>query len=108
MLFTDVLFYFYVVAVGFVSAGLSASLHQLLTGEPLAFACARARGAGVLAGILLRVAAGPAILMRNALKGARAGRPAHWLALSTVIASLWSFFSGVLMLELLLRAGLIA
>lgn len=107
MLFPDAIFCAYIMAVGFVFAGMSASLHQLVTGRPLRFECA-GYGFAVVFAVLVRVFAGPAILMRNAIKGALLGRPPYWLALSAIIASLWSFFSGIIMLELLVRAGLFA
>lgn len=108
LLLPDAIFCLYIIAVGFVLAGLSASLHQLVTGRPLRFEFASARAFAIILGLPLRAFAGPAILMRNAIKGALLGRPPYWLALSTIIASLWSFFSGVLLIELLLRFGFLA
>jgi len=108
LLLPDAIFCTYIIAVGFVFAGLSASFHQLVTGEPLRFECASGYGFAIVLKVMVRVFAGPAILMRNAIKGALRGRPPYWLALSTIIASLWSFFSGIVMLELLVRAGVFA
>ena len=108
MLLPDAIFCLYIIAVGFVLAGLCASSHQLITGRPLRFDCTSSRGLLIVWNVVVRVFAGPAILMRNAIKGALLGRPPYWLALSTIIASLWSFFSGVLMIELLVRSGIIA
>ena len=108
MLVPDAVLCTFIIAVGFVFAGLSSSLHQLVTGEPLRFECAPGRGLSVVLNVVVRVFAGPAILMRNAIKGAMRGRPPYWLALSTIIASLWSFMSGIVMLELLVRAGVFA
>ena len=46
------------------------------------------------------------ILMRNALRDVFVeGRPASWLVLPTIIAGIWSFFSGVVVLELFLNLG---
>ena len=54
--------------------------------------------------VLRALLAGPVIVMRNAIRGAiLEQRAPHWLALSTVISTVWSFFSGVVMLELLFR-----
>ena len=108
MLVPDAIFCLYIIAVGFVLAGLCASSHQLVTGRPLRFECAPTASLTIVLSILVRVFAGPAILMRNAIKGALLGRPPYWLALSTIIASLWSFFSGVLMIKLLVRSGILA
>ena len=57
-----------------------------------------------LGGVLLRVLAGPAILMRNAWRGLRIqSRPKIWFGLSAMIAAVWSLFSGALLLDLLLN-----
>jgi hypothetical protein len=54
--------------------------------------------------VLLRVLAGPAILMRNAWRGLRIqSRSKIWFGLSAVIATLWSLFSGALLLDLILK-----
>jgi hypothetical protein len=59
---------------------------------------------GSLGGVLLRVAAGPAILMRNAWRGLHLkGRPKIWFGVSTAIAAVWSLFSGAILLDLILR-----
>ncbi len=100
----QLLVYSYVMAVGFVAAGLCASFAQLMTGRPLAFAVMPQPAVLAPAAVLTRVLAGPAIIMRNAIRGAlREGRPALWLVASTLIASLWSFFSGAVVLEVVLR-----
>jgi hypothetical protein len=63
--------YLYVIAVGVVAAGVLASLVQLVSGEPMRFSIEPDTFLESLAGILLRVLAGPAILMRNAWRGQR-------------------------------------
>ena len=93
--------YAYVTAIGFCAAGLSASLSQLLTGRPMAFSLEHAAPRPTVVGVLARVVAGPAIVMRNAIKAALMGRPPHWLMLSTLISVVWSFCSGVVLLELI-------
>jgi len=53
--------------------------------------------------VLLRVWAGPAILMRNAWRGLRIqSRPKIWFGLSMAIAAVWSLFSGAVLLNLIL------
>lgn len=99
----EYLFYAYVSAIGFCAAGLLASFSQLVTGAPMGFALEPQRQGHVLPSIVARVLAGPAIVMRNALRAALRGRAPYWLALSTLISVLWSFFSGVLILELIYR-----
>lgn len=100
----EYLFYAYVTAIGFCAAGLCTSGWQLVTGRPLRFGLQIERTAPAVFGVFARVLAGPAIVMRNAIKGAMIeGRAPFWLALSTFISTIWSFFSGVVLLELLFR-----
>lgn len=98
---SDFYLHIYVTAIGFVTAGLLASSSQLVTGHPLGFTIGER--ASVLASILsvvTRVIAGPVILLRNALRGRLIeGRALYWLAMSMVVATVWSFFSGVVVLE---------
>ena len=94
--------YLYVTAVGFVAAGVLASFVQLLSGEPMRFTIEPKSILDSLAGVLLRVVAGPAILMRNAWRGQKLReRPKIWFGVSAVIAAVWSLFCGALLLDLL-------
>jgi MFS superfamily sulfate permease-like transporter len=96
--------YLYVTAVGFVAAGLLASFVQLVSGQPLNFGLEPDSVIASITGVLLRVLAGPAILMRNAWRGRRLEtRAPIWLGLSTLIAGLWSLFSGTLVLAVIFR-----
>ncbi len=97
----EICLYAYVTAIGFCAAGLAASLAQLLTGRPMAFALDLAGPPPTFLGVFASIVAGPVLLMRNALTAALQGRAAHWLALATVIAVVWSFCSGVVLLELI-------
>jgi Family of unknown function (DUF6949) len=91
--------YLYVTAVGFVAAGLLASFVQLVSGEPLRFTLEPDSVLASIVGVLLRVLAGPVILMRNAWRGRRLeARAPIWLGLSILVAGLWSLFSGTLVL----------
>lgn len=99
----EYLFYFYVTAIGFCAAGMAASLSQLVTGQPLRFGFHGAARASAVLGVFTRVLAGPAIVMRNAVRAALRGRAPYWLAISTVISAAWSFFSGAVILELVYR-----
>lgn len=102
----EVFLYGYVTAVGFVFAGLCQSLAQWVTGRPLGFALETDAGLPAIAGIFGRMFAGPAILMRNAVLGAvREGREPFWLVLSTFIAAIWSFLSGILVLAVVLSVS---
>ncbi len=93
--------YAFVTATGFVTAGLCTSFAELWTGRRLRFEMLDPRPRVLPLGITARVLAGPFIIMRNATKAALVGRPAQWLVLSTIIAVFWSFFSGVVILQLL-------
>jgi len=61
--------YLYVMAVGFVAAGVLSSFVQLVSGEPMRFTVEPKSILDSLANVLLRMMAGPAILMRNAWRG---------------------------------------
>ncbi|MFO7477993.1 MAG: hypothetical protein R6X03_06580 [Methyloceanibacter sp.] len=96
--------YSYVAAVGFVAAGLLASFVQMVSGQPMRFGIEPNLLLSSVGGVLLRVLAGPAILMRNAWRGMRLeARPKIWFGVSTVIAAVWSLFSGAVLLDLILQ-----
>jgi hypothetical protein len=96
--------YVYVAAVGFVSAGVLASFVQFISGKPMRFGMEPNSIHGSIGGVLLRVAAGPAILMRNAWRGLYLkGRPKFWFGISAAIAAVWSLFSGAVLLDIVLR-----
>lgn len=103
----DFLFYVYVTAIGFCAAGLCTSSWQLVTGRPLKFGLQIERTIPAIFGVFARVVAGPVIMMRNAIRGALTeGRAPFWLALSTFISTVWSFFSGVVLLEFVFRLAI--
>jgi Family of unknown function (DUF6949) len=96
--------YLYVMAVGFVTAGLLASFVQLVSGQPMRFGIEPDSILASLAGVMLRVLAGPAILMRNAWRGLKLqARPKIWFGVSAAIAAVWSLFSGAVLLNLILQ-----
>jgi hypothetical protein len=100
----------YAAACGFVAAGILASAHQVLTGQPARFAIdLETLGRGLL-GVMLCAFAGPFIIMRNAIRGRMIeNRPVGWLVASTAIATGWSLCSGIVVVQFVLamRAGLI-
>ena len=96
--------YLYITAVGFVAAGLLASFVQLISGEPMRFRIEPDSVLASIGGVLLRVLAGPAILMRNAWRGmVIERRPMGWFGASLAIAALWSLFSGAVLLDLIMN-----
>jgi len=93
-----------VTAAGFVAAGLLASFVQLVSGEPMRFGVEPNSLLASVGGVILRVLAGPAILMRNAWRGLRIqARPKIWFDVSAAITAVWSLFSGALLLDLILK-----
>ncbi len=96
--------YLYATAVGFVAAGVLSSFVQLVSGEPMRFGIEPSSILASLGGVMLRVLAGPAILMRNAWRGLRLeARPKFWFGVSAAIASVWSLLSGATLLALILK-----
>ena len=95
----------YTIAVGFVTAGLIGSFYQLMTSQPVAFELLHKQGSAAIFGVLTLVIAGPAVIMRNAIRARLLEeRPGHWLALSTVISAAWSFLQGVFILSFVVSA----
>lgn len=91
------------IAIGFAFAGISVSSYTLFTDRRLKFESAAEEGAILAPRLALLFLSGPYILMRNALKAAIRGfRPLYWLALSTIVASSWSFCTGLAILNLYL------
>jgi hypothetical protein len=96
--------YLYATAVGFVAAGVLSSFVQLVSGEPMRFGIEPSSILASFGGVMLRVLAGPAILMRNAWRGLRLeARPKFWFGISAAIAAVWSLLSGALLLVLILK-----
>ena len=93
----------YATSVGFVSAGVLGSFHQLLTRRPPSFIVTLDSWMTMFVSILMCVFAGPFIIMRNAVRGRRIEkRPIGWLVASTAIAGAWSLCSGIVMIAMVL------
>lgn len=89
----------YIMAVGFVTAGIIASFVQLVSGKPARFELAPDTLLASIGGVMLGLTAGPAILMRNAWRGMWIeARPPFWFLLSLMVAGVWSMFSGAIVL----------
>lgn len=100
----SVAIYLYVTAVGFVAAGVLSSFVQLVSGQPMRFGIEPNSILASIGGVLLRVLAGPAILMRNAWRGLKIqARPKFWFGISAAIAAVWSLLSGAVLLDLILN-----
>jgi len=87
-------------AMGFACAGVAASFYKLVTSRPISFELADAARYHLLLGFVVLMFAGPAVIMRNAVRGRMIERRAiQWLILSTVIAVLWSFLAGITLIH---------
>ena len=99
-----IIVYMYLTAVGFVLAGVLSSFVQLVSGQPMRFVTEPAPILQALGSVVLRVFAGPAILMRNAWAALRIEtRPNGWFWCSAAIAGVWSLFIGTLFVDLALK-----
>lgn len=90
-------------AVGFVAAGIAASVYKMVTLEAARFALLGSGALAILSTFLFFAVSGPAIIMDSAMKR-RLGDAdaAGWLVASLVVAGLWSVCSGILVLGLVL------
>jgi hypothetical protein len=93
----------YAAATGFVSAGLLASFYQLMTTEPPRFRVAETSIVAGTLSVILCMFAGPFMLMRVALfnHGALL-QSAGSRVVAGLLASGWSFCSGVVVLQFVL------
>lgn len=100
---SDALVFAYVIAVGFVTAGVLSSFIQLVSGQPMRFVLEHRSRAAAIASVVLRVFAGPEILMRNAWRGMTfENRPQGWFWLASGVAVFWSLLIGCLLIDMLL------
>jgi hypothetical protein len=106
VLLGDLIIAGFAMASGFVAAGVIASFYQLVTETPARFDISADRmWAGTLKVVLLMFA-GPAILMRHAIRARIIERrPLGWLAASLAVSAAWSLCSGVVVLEFALAIG---
>lgn len=103
-----VLLNIYSLALGFVVAGITASAASVVTGEPLKFEMAPNESKLMLfIGTCCRIIAGPFMILRNTFFSILvAGREPYWVMIAIVIASLWSFCQGVILLETACQFGM--
>jgi hypothetical protein len=95
--------FFFTVATGFVAAGLAGSFYRLVTNKPPSFQLTSETIAWQVIGIFTLIFAGPTVILRNALRAqVFENRPPHWMLLSSCIAVMWSFLSGVFLLGIML------
>ncbi len=95
--------FFMAVLTGIVTAGLTSSFYRLVTNKPPSFTLLTRPLPEVAAGVVTLVFAGPAVIMRNAVRARIIEhRPWVWLGLSASISVFWAFMSGVFILSLIL------
>jgi hypothetical protein len=101
-MYESVLIYFHLVLIGLVAGGVAVSGYRLATNRQPSFHAQPRTALGALVQVFLLVFGGPLIIMRNAIRGRLIEhRPVVFLAATTVIASLWCFFSGVFLVHLI-------
>jgi cytochrome c biogenesis protein CcdA len=104
----DSLLIFYCAAVGFVAAGLAASLYKMITHEPPRFKLLGEGWTAALTTFLFCALTGPAIILDLLVKLRRERSQLGTLAIGLGVAVIWSVCSGILVLEIVLsvRNGL--
>ncbi|HMN85235.1 MAG TPA: hypothetical protein PKA74_04515 [Bauldia sp.] len=96
----------YAGAVGYVSAGIAASLYKLVTLEPARFRLAGRNPLGLASGALFCALTGPVIVVGHAVERRRKEKiPLSLVFGGIAIAALWSCCLGILMLELILTVA---
>lgn len=93
---------FLALGLGFAFAGFVAALYRAWRAQPPSFNMLLAGGAPALVAVPLLAAAGPAIIMRNTLRGRRyERRKIHFVAMATMVASFWSMAVGHQLMKLM-------
>ncbi len=101
-MYESVTIYIYLVVVGLVVGGLTVSGYRLITNSQPSFEARPETTVGALGQVFVLVFGGPLVIMRNAIRGRLLeGRPLGFLFATTIIASLWCFFSGVFVTHVL-------
>jgi len=99
----EVMAFLFSTVTGFVAAGFIGSFYRLVTNKPPSFQLTANSVTAQFAGVLTLVFAGPNVILRNALRAqVFENRPPMWLFFSALIALVWSFLSGVLLLSVIL------
>lgn len=102
-----ILFNLYVLATGFAVGGFFATSFALLTGRPLNFEMSTNLPiTAMIIGTIFRILAGPYMIARNTLRAILvAGREPYWVMMAIVLASVWSYCQGVIIIETVCRLG---
>ena len=93
----------YIIVTGFVCSAVLGSFWQLFKAEPVGFSVEYSSLFAGFSGVLFCVFAGPFIIVRNSIRGRRIeGRPMGWVVAASGLASLWSFCTGLVILQFVL------
>jgi len=96
----------YALAFGFCLAGMLCSGYQVFAERPASFRLLNSTRMIALSAVPFLVFAAPFIIIRNTIRGRQMeDRNMMFVVLATVIAGLWSFFSGVAAVEALRYAA---
>ena len=101
----------YIIVTGFVFSAVLGSFWQLFKSEPVGFSVTYSSWIAGFSGVIFCVFAGPFIIIRNSIRGRKIeGRPVGWIVAASGIASLWSFCTGLVIIQLALtfRDGIAA
>jgi predicted phage tail protein len=98
---------FLALAIGFAVAGAISTGYQLVTQRPVSFSLLEhGAHASTFAAVPMLVFAAPFIIMRNTIRGRRIeGRRFEFVMIATVIAGVWSIFSGTVVVMMLERVS---
>ena len=106
--YAAILLNIYSLAIGFTVAGVCAATSAMVTGRPLRFEMKdeQTSNLSLLVGAACRIIAGPFMILRNTfhailLKGCEP----YWIMVAIIIACLWSFCQGVVILETACQLG---
>lgn len=92
-----------IVVTGFICAGFLQSVYQIATNKVISFDLSKEKGLEMLFSIITLIFAGPFILVRNSVRAfIIEKRHGGWVAASTAISILWSFVSGMFLLNIYL------
>lgn len=93
---------FLAIGVGFALAGFVMALYRAVRAQPISFELLLAGGSTGMVAIPLLAVAGPGVIMRNTIRGRRfEQRKMHFVAMATILASLWSLVIGYGVMQVL-------
>ena len=91
----------YAGTIGFVAAGIAASLYKLMTSKPARFTQPGSSVAGWLSSFFFCALTGPVIIVGSAIRAGWAPDTVMLVMLRVAIAALWSCCVGIVLLQLI-------